>query len=219
MRRTRQAAQKKSVPFARLFAAAALLLCVLSGALPAEAVFNPGGPMACCRGLKGMGKKGGNSCPLCHSKVKLRKPSKPVQSEHACDSDLALQKKDEAAPSSHALLLKAGLDVNVRAELESDRGDDVSPTDATPSTSRQAAVGDASIAKPCPSDCCGTAAGSLNGPPRPRHEAALTDGIRPRPPTAESHIYVSQGLIKSTSLLRRSCPPRAPPASLHNRAA
>lgn len=218
MRRTRQAAQKRFAPLARFFAAAALLLCVLSGALPAEAVFNPGGSMACCRAMKGMSKKGGNSCPLCHAKVKLRKPSKPVRREHMCGADLALRNKGRAALSSHAQLLKVGLDVNVQAELENG-GDGVSTHDATSSTSRQASVGVASLAKPCPSDCCGTAAASLNGPRGPRHEAALTDGIRPRPPTAESHVYVSQGLIKSTSLLRRSCPPRAPPANLDYRAA
>lgn len=217
MSRTRQAAHKKSVPLARLFAAAALLLCVLSGALPAEAVFNPSGTMACCRAMKGMSKKGGNSCPLCHAKVKLRKPSKPLRREHMCGADLALRNKGRAAPASHALLIKAGLDVNVQAELEN--GDGVSTQDAPSSTSSQESAGVASLAKPCPSDCCGTAAGSLNGPRRPRHEAALTDDIRPRPPTAESYVYVSQGLIKSTSLLRRSCPPRAPPANLEDRAA
>lgn len=218
MRRTRQAAHKKSVPLARLFAAAALLLCVLSGALPAEAVFNPSGTMACCRAMKGMSKKGGNSCPLCHAKVKLRKPSKPLRREPMCGADLALRNKGGAALSSHALLIKAGLDVNVQAELEN--GDDGASTHHAPSsTSRQESAGVASLAKPCPSDCCGTAAGSLNGPRRPRHEAALTDGLRPRPPTAESYVYASHDLIKSTALLRRSCPPRAPPADLEDRAA
>lgn len=220
MRRTRQAARKKSVPLARFFAAAALLLCVLSGALPAEAVFNPGGPMACCRGMKGMRAEGGSSCPLCQrAKAKLRKPSKPVQREHACGADLALREKGSAAVESHALLLVARSGEQVQPEVERGRGEEVSSQDATQSTSRQASVGGASISKPCPSDCCGTAAGSPNGPRRPRLDAALTEGIRPRPPTAESYTYAPSGLIKATSVLRRSSPPRAPPSGLEDRTA
>lgn len=217
MRRTRQAAPGKSVPLARFFAAAALVLCVLSGALPAEAVFNPGGPMACCRSKMGTGGEGVSSCPLCR-RAKA-KPRKPVRSEHACGADLALQKKGSDALAPHALLLKARLDERVQPEVEHGRGDGVSTRDATRSTSRQASVGGASLARPCPSDCCGTAASAPNGPRRPRHEAALTGGFRPRPPTDESYTYAPSGLTKATSVLRRSCPPRAPPSGLDARKA
>ena len=152
MRRTRQAAHKKSVPLARFFAAAALLLCVLSGALPAEAVFNPGGPMACCRGMKGMRGSGGSSCPLCR-RAKA-KPRKTARREHACGDDLALREKGSDALASHALLLAARPDEQAQPEVEHGRGEEVSPQDATQSTSRQASVGGASLSKPCPSDCC-----------------------------------------------------------------
>lgn len=216
MRRTRQAAPGKSVPLARFVAAAALLLCVLSGALPAEAVFNPGGPMACCRGMKGMKADGGNSCPLCR-RAKA-KPRKPVRSEHdACGADLAVRQEKSDAVESHALLLTARADEQVQPEAE--RGDEASSQDATQSTSRQASVGAASLSRPCPSDCCGTAAGFPNGPRRPRLDAALNEGIRPRPPTAESYTYAPSGLIKATSVLRRSSPPRAPPSALEDRTA
>jgi hypothetical protein len=220
LRRARQATAGETAPPARFFAAA-LLLCVLSSALPAQSVFNPTGLMACCRGTKSMSGTGdGNSCPLCRrAKAEPRKTGNSVRREVMCGADLALRKQGGAALSTHALLLKAGSDARVRAEVEDDRGDGVSPRDAAQSTSRQASAGGASLARPCPSDCCGTAAGSLNGSRRTRHEAALNEGIRPRPPTAEPHTYAPSGLIKDTTLLRRGCPPRAPPASPANRTA
>lgn len=218
MRLSRQAAHKTRPALVKSVSAAALLLCVLSGALPAEAVFNPSGLMACCRGVKGVG--GSNSCPLCRrAKTKPRKPSKPVQGEHMCGADLALRKMGRAAFASHAPLPSARFDVQAQAEVEHESGDVVSPRNTPQSTPRQASVGGASLTKPCPSDCCGTAAGSLNGSRRPRHEAALTDGMRPRPPTAELHSYAPPALIKITSVLRRSCSPRAPPVSLDDRTA
>lgn len=211
MRRARPTAHRESAPLAR-FVAAALLLCVLSSAAPAEAVFNPTGLMACCRGTKGMGNS--NSCPLCRrAKAKLRKPGKQARREHMCGADLALRKNVGNDLASRALLLSARLDLNVRAEVEHDGGDDVSPQHTSRSSSRQQSAGGASLSKPCPSDCCGTAAGSLNGPRRPRQEAALTEAIRPRAPTAEPHTYAPHGLTKDTTLLRRSCPPRAPPVN------
>lgn len=217
MRRARQAAHKEASPLARFFAAA-LLLCVLSSAVPAEAVFNPTGLMACCRGMKGMGgKTGGSSCPLCH-RAKAR-PRGPVQREHMCGAELSLRKRGSAALASHAFLLSARFDDEVRAGLEHDGGDGESSQHAPRPDSRQESAGGASLARPCPSDCCGTAASSLNGPPRPRQEAALTEGVRPRPPTVGTHTYVSAGLIKSTYVLRRSHPPRAPPTALHGRTA
>lgn len=220
MRRTRQAAHKESAPLARFFAAV-LLLCVLSSAVPAEAVFNPTGLMACCRGTKAMSMKGGsNSCPLCRrAKANLRKPSKPVRREQLCGADLALRKKSGAGLASHVLLLSASLVDEARAEVEHDGGDGVSTQHAPQSSSRQTAAGGASLSKPCPSDCCGTAAGSLNGPRRPRQEAALTEAIRPRAPTAEPHSYSPHGLTKDTTLLRRACPPRAPPVNPDGRTA
>jgi hypothetical protein len=195
------------------------MLCVLSGALPAEAISNPGGLMACCRGMKGMGGTGGNSCPLCRRAKAKSKPPRPVRRERMCGADLALRKKGGAALASHALLLRAGFDDQLHAEVEHDNGDGVPPRNTPQSTSRRASAGGAFLTKPCPSDCCGTAAGSLNGPPRPRHEAALTEGVRPLPPTAGSHTYISAGLIKSTYVLSRSHPPRAPPTALRGRTA
>ena len=211
MRPARQAAPKASAPLARLFAAA-LLLCVLSSAVPAEAVFNPTGLMACCRGMKGVGGKGGgNSCPLCR-RAKA-KPRGPVRREHMCGAELSLRKKGRAALASHALLLRVSFDDEVRAGLEHDGGDGISPRQTPRSNSRPASAGAAALGKSCPSDCCGSAAASFAGLRRPRQAAALTDGFRSHAPTVRSQSYAPSGLIKVTSALRRSHPPRAPPSA------
>jgi hypothetical protein len=218
LRLTRQTTLKTRPALVRTGLTAALLLCVLSGALPAEAVFNPYGLMPCCRGMKGTGGEGhGNSCPLCRRA--RAKPPKQVQHDPVCGGNHVLPAKGKAALTPQAPSQSAHQHDPAQAEVEHDRGEGVSPRNTPQSTSGQASVDGASLTKPCPSDCCGTATGSFNGLRRPRHEAALTDGNRPRPPTAESYRYASSGLIKIASALRRGCPPRAPPTSPDHRTA
>lgn len=179
----------------------ALLLCVLSGALPAEAVLDAGDSMPCCRGMKGMGAEcQGDSCPM-HLTARA-KPATRVEHDPVCGAERALQ----------ALTGKTSL--SAQASSEHEHGFDVSQRDG-----RQEFAGAASLAKPCPSECCGSAAASFTGLRRPRQEAAQTDNFRPRPPDSEPQSYAPTGLIKGSSALRREHPPRAPPNALDRRTA
>jgi hypothetical protein len=204
---------------ARPILTAALLLCVLSGALPVEAVINPYDSMPCCRGMKGTaGECHGNSCPM-HLRARAQ-PARRVQHDPVCGAGRALQaiaRTPLLAP--RALLEQAHSHHHTQAEGEHDHGGSVSPRNTPQSTLRQLSAGAASLGKPCPSDCCGAATGSFAGLRRPRREAALTDALRPRPPTSESHGYAPPHFIKVESALRRSHPPRAPPTALHSRIA
>jgi hypothetical protein len=202
------------------------MLCVLSSALPANAVLSPYSLMPCCRGMM-MGAGGechGNSCPL-HLRASA-KPPEPTQDDPACETGHGLHAKAKAAPAPQATSQHAHGHDHAQAEVEHDHGEGVSPqntpqptsqSSSSQSTSRQPSVVVASLGRPCPSDCCGAAAGSFNGLRRPRHEAALTGSHKPRPPTAQSQTYIFSGLIKSASEMRRSHPPRAPPAILNSR--
>jgi hypothetical protein len=207
LRRTRQAALKTLNAFSRSILAVALLLCVLSTALPAEAVFNPYDAMPCCRGMKGMaGECHGNSCPM-HRRPRA-KPARRVQHDPVCGAGRALQSiAGTPLPAPRVNLEQAHSHDNTQAEVEHDHGGSVSPRN----TSRQQpSAGAASLGKPCPSDCCGAGTGSYTNFRRPRQVAALTDVLRPRPPTSESHRYTPPHFIKVASALRRSHPPRAP---------
>lgn len=215
MRRTRQATLKTCSALVRPILAAALLLCVLAGALPAEAVLNPNGFMPCCRGMKGTaGECHGNSCPM--HRVARKKPARQVQHDPVCGAGHALQAIARGllpAPQAHSEQTQSH--DHAHAQVEHDHGGSVSPRN----TPRQPSVEAASLGKPCPSDCCGATAGSFAGLRRPRHDATLPGVLRPRPPTSESHGYAPPRFIKVASALRRSHPPRAPPATPDSRSA
>ncbi len=200
---------------ARSILAAALLSCVLSGALPAEAVLNPNGVMACCRGTKGMGGEcHGDSCPM-HLGPRAKAP-KVIQRDPVCGAEQLLQAiATTPVPTPQGYFEQAHSHEHDQAEVEHDHGGSVLPGN-TPQP--QPSVGAASLGKPCPSDCGGVTS-SFTGLKRPRQVAALTDGLRPRPPTVESHRYDLSALIKVRSALRRSHPPRAPPSTLDSRIA
>lgn len=214
LRRIRQTVRRTQTAIARAILAAALLFCVLSSALPAEAILNPSGVMPCCRGLKGMGGEcHGDSCPM-HLGPRAKSP-KVVQLEPVCGAEHLLQEIVKAPlPSPQDFFEQTYSDDHARAEVEHDHGGSVSPRN-TPQP--QASVGVASLAKPCPSNCGGGVTGSFNGLRRPAQVAALTDGLRPRPPSVEADKYAPPALLKVTSALRRSHPPRAPPTGLDSR--
>lgn len=214
LRRIRQTVRRTQTAIARVILAAGLLFCVLSSALPAEAILNPSGVMPCCRGMKGMGGEcHGDSCPMhLGPRAKTRKVS---QLEPVCGAEHLLQKIVKSPlPSPQDFFEQAHSDDHARAEVEHDHGGSVSPRN-TPQ--QQTSVGVASLAKPCPSDCGGGVTGSFTGLRRPAQLAALTDGLRPRPPNVEADKYAPPALLKVTSALRRSHPPRAPPTGLDSR--
>jgi hypothetical protein len=171
----------------------ALLLCVLSGALPAEAVLNPQGAMPCCRRLKSAGGEcHGNSCPM-HLRTRAKTAAR-VKGDPVCGVARTLQATARRTP--------------------------LAPREASRQESpRQEFAGASALARPCPSECCGTATGSFTGLRRQRQEAALSDGLRPRPPTSEPRGHTRPALFKVTSALRRLHPPRPPPAGLDTRTA
>lgn len=215
MRRTRQAALKMRSAVSRSVLTAGLLLCVLSSALPAAAVFNPYSSMLCCRSMmmSAGSERHGNSCPLHHARTQ---PPKPAQNDPVCGAGHDLQAKERAVPATQAPAQHVRPHDHAQAEVEHEQGRGVSPQNTS---SRQQSAGDASLSRPCPSDCCCTATGSFTGLRRPRDGAALTDGLRPRPPIAESHLYISSGIIKAASALRRNHSPRPPPTTLISRTA
>jgi hypothetical protein len=71
----------------------------------------------------------------------------------------------------------------------------------------------AELSKPCPADCC-CQTGSLTRTPRPRDEAAVSNKLRPRPPTSAVRPSVALAALVISREPRRLSPPRAPPASL-----
>lgn len=219
MRRTRQAAFKTLTAFSRPILAAALLLCTLSAALPAEAVFNLSGLMPCCRGVKGTdGECHGNSCPM-HLGAR-KKPARQVQHDPVCGAGHALRAiARTSSPASPAHLEHARSHDHTQAEVEHTHGGSVAQRNTQQAPQQQPSAGAASLSKPCPSDCCGAATGSFTSLRRPRQVAALTDCLRPRPPTIESHRFDTSGQVKLASALRRSHPPRAPPTGLQRRTA
>lgn len=189
------------------------MCCVLSSALPAEAVFNPYNSMPCCHGMGG--ECHGNSCPL-HRRAR----AKPTESldEH-CGSGHTLQAKEEtsAAPQAHSQHAHSHDQTHVG--VEHDYAASVSPQNISQTSSRQPSAGVASLMRPCPSDCCGATAGSFPGLRRQRHDAALAYVLRPRPPTVKPLSYARYGINKAASSVRRSHPPRAPPTAPDNRTA
>jgi hypothetical protein len=204
---------------ARPILAAALLLCVLSAALPAEAVFNPYDSMPCCRGMKGKaGECHGNSCPM-HLGAR-KKPARRARPDPMCGAERILQaiaRTPLLPPQGY--LEQASSHGHTQAEVEHHHGGSVSPRNTQQAPRQQPSAGAATLGKPCPSDCCGVTAASFTGLRRPRQATALTDGLRPRPPTIESHSYAPSGLLKFTSALRRSHPPRPPPTAPDSRIA
>jgi hypothetical protein len=219
LRRTRPTALKTCHALARPILAAALLLCVLSGSLPAEAALNSNGVMSCCRGMKGMGGEGhGDSCPM-HLGAR-KQPARRVQYDPAGGADRALQAiAGTAASSPQAHTEQVHSHGHAQAEVEHDHGGSVSPRNTPQAPRQQPSAGAAALGKPCPSDCCGAVTGSFTGLRRPRQVAALTDGLRPRPPTVESHGHAPSGQIKVESASRRSRPTRGPPTTLISRTA
>lgn len=193
LRHARQTTRVTRPAVVRSILTTALLLCVMSGALPAEAVLNPQGSMPCCRGMKGAGGEcHGNSCPM-HLRARA-KSSARVKSDPVCVGARALRAAARQAPIA--------LQEAARQE-----------------TSRQEFAGAASLTRPCPSECCGTAAGSFTKLRRQRSEAAASDSLRPRPPTSEPQGHDRPVFIKVASALRRLHPPRAPPSGLDTRTA
>jgi hypothetical protein len=184
---------------------AALLLCVTSGALPAEAVLNPYDSMPCCRGMKGMaGECHGNSCPM-HLRARA-KPARRVERDPVCGAASALKASAGKTP----------LAAHTASEHRHAAG--ASARDDEQGTSRQTFAGVASLAMPCPSECCG-AAGAFTGLRRQRGAATLSHNQRPRPPDSEPQAYAPSGFNKVASALRRLHPPRAPPRRTDTRTA
>lgn len=218
MRRTRQTALRICIVFARPVLAAALLFSVLSGALPAEAALNPKGLMPCCRGMKGTaGECHGNSCPM-HFGAR-KKSFQLIQRDPVCGAERVLQAIASTplhAPTDY--LEQARSHRHTQADVEHDHGRSVSPRNTPPSPRQPFAVG-ASLGQPCPPNCCGAVTGSFAGLRRPKQLAALTDGLRPRPPTVESHRHGPSAQLKVASALRRSHPTRSPPTILNSRTA
>lgn len=210
MRRTRQTALRRCLVIARPVLAAALLLCVLSGALPAEAVLNPNGLMPCCRGMKGSaGECHGDSCPM-HFGTR-KKPVRVVLREPVCGAERLLRaaaRTPVAPPQDY--VEQSHSHEHTETEVEHSHDGSVSPRN-TPR--QQPSAGVASLGKPCSSDCCCAAAGSLSGLRRPRQAAALTGNLRPRPPTVKAHRRSPSAQLKVASAERRSHPPRAPPTA------
>ena len=217
MRRTRQSALRTLTAFSRSILVAALLLCVLSGALPAEAVLNPNGLMPCCRGMKDTGGEcHGNSCPM-HLGAR-KKLARQVRHDPVCGAGHALRAiagTTLLAPPAH--LEQAHSHDHTRAEVEHNHGGSVAQRNTPQVPSQPPSAGAASLGKPCPSDCYGAATGSFTSLRRPRQAAAPTDCLRPRPPTIEPYRFAPSGQVKVASALRRLHPPRAPPTGLYSR--
>jgi hypothetical protein len=196
LRRIRQTGLKTGSTFVRPIPAAALLSCVLSGALPAEAVLNPGDSMACCRGMKGTaGECLGNSCPM-HLGARS-KPATPAQHDAVCGVGRALEAVAGTpvfAPRNY--FEQARSHDHAQAEVEHHHGGNVTQRNTPQDPRQQPAAGVASLGKPCLTDCCGVTPGSFTGLRRPRHAALLTDSLRPRPPTFESYRLAPSGQIK-----------------------
>ena len=219
MRSTRQAAFKTLTALSRPILAAALLLCTLSAALPAEPVFNLSGLMPCCRGVKGTGGEcHGNSCPM-HLGAR-KKPAGQVQHDPVCGAEHALQATaGTSLPAPPAHLEQASSHDHTQAEVEHSHGGSVAQRNTQQVPQPPPSAGTASLGKPCPSDCCGAATTSFTSLRRPRQLAALTDCLHPRPPTIESHRFDTSGQVKVASALRRSHPARAPPTAPDRRTA
>jgi hypothetical protein len=90
----------------------------------------------------------------------------------------------------------------------------VSPRD----TSTEPAFTSAALSKPCPPGCGGILNASTQLR-RSRDEAALSDKLRPRPPTGELQTQDPAGVSKISFVLRRQYPPRAPPSISYSRLA
>lgn len=175
----------------------ALLLCVLSGALPAEAVLNPHDSMPCCRGMKGgAGECHGDSCPM-HLRARSKTAAKKLQRDPVCGAGRLLRAaafKTTLAPQASSAREHGGQ-----------------------RTSPETFAGVASLARPCHSECCGAAANAFAGLRRQRNEAALSESLRP--PDAESQAYAPDGFNSPASALRRRHPSRAPPRAPDTRTA
>jgi hypothetical protein len=68
------------------------------------------------------------------------------------------------------------------------------------------------VSKPCPDDC-GTISNTFTQRRRTGDGGALSQKLRPRPPTASPRALFSEGLSKSSAARHRLLPPRAPPSS------
>ena len=198
MRHARQTSLGKRPAVSRLMLTTALLLCVLSGALPAEAVLNPHDAMPCCRGTKGgAGECHGTSCPM-HLRART-KSAKRAQRDPVCGAG--------------RLLRAAALKTLLAPQTPSAHGH------GGQRTPPETFAGFASLNRPCPSECCGAAAVAFAGLRRQRNAAALNENLRPRPPDSESQRHAPNGVTRTASALRRRHPSRAPPHSKDTRTA
>lgn len=139
----------------------------------------------------------GNSCPM-HLRARA-KPARRVERDPICGAAGALKASAQTTP----------LAAQTASEHNHDAG--ASARDVEQGTSRQTFAGAASLARPCPSECCGSAAGAFKGARRQRGDATLSHNQRPRPPDSEPQAFAPSGFIKVASALRRLHPPRAPP--------
>lgn len=234
-RRSSAAAASARAAVVRVAAAAALTLCLLLHAVPAGAVFTAHCSMPCCRGLSGAGGGcAGGSCPV-DLPAEAGPPATPAErhagqhKEHPVgQSEPVEAHAEEAAPSCHAPAPEAGAETESTAvsparpaARESARAEhqhahagrqragaahEHDADDAAPTPS----VAAAHIAPRCPPEC-GAAAGSFMQTRRTRGEGALSQAVRPRPPTAEAVTRPRPAAAELTSALRRRRPPRGPP--------
>jgi hypothetical protein len=154
--------------------------------------------MDCCKGMGGAMK---DSCPIMRLKGVRRTELK--QADPICRAGALSSASGKATHGHHTAHMQT-LFVGGMKDIK-----DVSSRDSP----AHAMSSLASVSQPCPSDCC-CQTNSLTRTQRPRDEAAISNKLRPRPPTSGVVRQVSRAVRKGDSEARRQYPPRAPPASL-----
>lgn len=189
--------------------AALLVFVTLASAVPPDAVF----ASVCCESMGGAMK---DSCPLMRLKGVLQKQL--AHSESSCHAGMEMPPSGEAAHDAPPELFPAtdgdAAQHDHHQAVEHRHHHNASSHDAaTEATQAKESSVAAAVSKPCsPDGCCQT--GSLARRQRPRDEAAISNGFRPRTPTPAAAQRRARADLKHDSDARRLSPARAPPASL-----
>ena len=190
---------------ARIILAGTLVLALLTGIAPLNVISSTASScsMPCCVSVT---EGGACATGACHSKVSghEQKEKPPVKSDnshssHCSSMRMAGAPSEDTASSLHSITIETDLSPP-QHQLMASRD---APAQRTGIISK-------AFAKPCPPECCaGTSA--FTQVRRSRDASALSQNLRPRPPTVAGHLNRAEIPLPTDDARLRGSNPRAPP--------
>jgi hypothetical protein len=184
--------------------AGAIALALLAGIAPLNVLSSaPACAMPCCASV---GEGGACATGACHSKISghARNEQPQVKSDdshssHCGSMRMAGAPSKVTVSSLHASTVEA--DSSTARHRHPASGDALSP---------KTGVVYGAFTKPCPPECC-AGASAFAQVRRSRDASALSHSLRPRPPTIDGHLHLTNTLLPTDDARLRGSSPRAPP--------